>query len=262
MSSIENITGTKGKYEKVSKYDLKVDHDYQREQVDVRTIQNMARNWNWVLCQSLVVARRISGDMYIIDGQQRHAASLLNSSITWLPCIVYPSTGKEWEATAFEGINANRKRLSSFDIFRPRLQYHEKVSTEIYEFVKSKGYSISSSSGINKISFINTLAEKWKVHPEEAKKAINLCIESCDNRYPINNFMFRGIYWLLLNHAEFDEIALRNLRSADISTILINIKRASGLGLGYDKAAALGILKTIDHGRSSGRIGVKIGLYE
>jgi hypothetical protein len=99
---------------------LQVDPAYQRA-VDGpqsrRIIVGMVKQWDWALCQPLVVSRRADGSLWILDGQHRHAGAVERGDIHHLPCTVLPELSAEHEARAFVDLNTRRQRLTQMDIF-------------------------------------------------------------------------------------------------------------------------------------------------
>lgn len=99
---------------------LQVDQDYQRA-IDGpqsrRIIVSMVREWDWSLCQPLVVSRRDDGSLWILDGQHRHAGARERGDIHHLPCTILPALARTGEARAFVALNTRRQKLSQRDIF-------------------------------------------------------------------------------------------------------------------------------------------------
>lgn len=103
----------------IDKRELRVDHVYQRDENNEDKILAMARNWSWLACGALIVGHR-SGLYYVIDGQNRWAASMKRQDIANLPCVVFEVADVADEARGFLAANTLRKGLSSVDRLKPR----------------------------------------------------------------------------------------------------------------------------------------------
>ena len=83
---------------------LRIDDAYQRATDGPHSrkiVIGMVKEWDWSLCQPLVVSRRLDGSLWILDGQHRHAGALERGDIPHLPCVVLPALAPTDEARAF-----------------------------------------------------------------------------------------------------------------------------------------------------------------
>ena len=101
--------------------ELSVDPSYQRSIDNPSSralIKKIAREWDWSLFQLLVVSRRPTGELYVVDGQHRLEAARLRGDLHDLPCSVYDFQFVAHEADAFVALNQQRKPLTRLDLFK------------------------------------------------------------------------------------------------------------------------------------------------
>ena len=126
-----------GKFMMIDKNELSVDHSYQRHDVYMDGIRKMAKEWSWVACGAISVAKR--GDAYMVtDGQRRTLAAMLLQSIKELPCMVFDSEGVRDEAEKFLLPNRNRKPVSAFDKYRAQVMIGEATALSIQSALQKK----------------------------------------------------------------------------------------------------------------------------
>jgi hypothetical protein len=100
--------------------ELNVDATYQRElsRESGALIRAIAKDWDWSLCQPLIVARRPDDTLWVVDGQHRRAAAEMRGDIVDLPCIIIHYGTIEAEAQAFVALNTARRPLSTYAIWK------------------------------------------------------------------------------------------------------------------------------------------------
>lgn len=128
---------------------LAVDPAYQRSvdnEASQRLITRIARDWDWDLCQPLVVSRRPDGSQWIVDGQHRLAAAVLRGDIEQLPCFICNYPDAATEAQRFVDFNRNRKALKPLDLWHAAVAAQDPDATRIVALLDAVGLSIHSSS--------------------------------------------------------------------------------------------------------------------
>ena len=107
---------------------LKVSRDYQRY-ICLTTLRK-AKQFDYILCQTLVVALRPDGTYVIIDGQHKAIMAILSGEELDIPCqvIVHDPNSTlqqciEEEAKLFGKYNTSRKNTSTLDKVRAGLSY-------------------------------------------------------------------------------------------------------------------------------------------
>lgn len=128
---------------------LLIDPGYQRAieaRASQRLIRAIAADWNWDLCQPLVVSRREDGRLFVVDGQHRLVAAQLRGDIAQLPCVVGDYGDPENEARTFVQFNMARRPLSKFDIFRSALAGGDREARNIMEALDRVGMTLHENS--------------------------------------------------------------------------------------------------------------------
>lgn len=128
--------------------ELRVDPAYQRGTLGGESqtlIRRIAQNWNWDLCQPLVVARRqdFLERLFVIDGQHRLEAARLRGDIAQLPCVIVEYDSAAEEAAAFVELNQQRRPLSKLDIFRASVASGEAQAAAIMAAITDAGLTLA-----------------------------------------------------------------------------------------------------------------------
>lgn len=142
-------TGAPPSLEQVSIDRLQVDPAYQRATdgaMSRRIIAGMIREWQWPLCQPLVVSRRADGALFVLDGQHRLAGARARGDLPYLPCVILASLEAPAEAKAFVELNTRRQKLSQADIFNGMLAAGDVNAVALGELLRETGWRIVRSS--------------------------------------------------------------------------------------------------------------------
>lgn len=140
--------GTRPTLEWVTLDQLEVDETYQRAMggnASQRVIAAMIKQWDWRLCQPLVVARRFDSDgggrqrLMVVDGQHRLTGARERGDIDQLPCVIAPFSNVTDEAEAFVALNNSRARLTQFDLFNAAILARDPASLKVMELLHDAG---------------------------------------------------------------------------------------------------------------------------
>lgn len=244
----EQIAGSPGILVMISKYDLQID-DYQRTLNSNATILSYASSWKWSLCGTLLVADR-GGKYFVMDGQQRLAAAKKRSDISVLPCLVFKSQGKVWEAQTFWKFNTNNRKLSSHQLYKAKLLGGDKTTIECDQFVISRGYHISTGKGNKDINCIGTILKYFTNAPATARAAFDLCVAITNGKYRIFGDLFIGATTIVNDGIKLDEVAIDHLQRAGEDGIIREIKNHMIAAGSYgNRPAANALLKIANHKR-------------
>tara|TARA_A100001515_G_scaffold131830_1_gene119862 strand:+ start:253 stop:1242 length:990 start_codon:yes stop_codon:yes gene_type:complete len=161
---------------------LLISASYQRY-ICTTTIKK-AKQFNYLLCQTLVVAMRPDGSLVIIDGQHKAIMAFLSGEDLDLPCQIYKHDISatlaqciEFEARLFQDLNTSRKNTSTLDKHRAGLSYGDPESVEFQDNFISVGIQadgIGYDQGIEVNGWAKAVESigKWKILP--TKKAVDL----------------------------------------------------------------------------------------
>ncbi len=128
---------------------LSVDPDYQRATDGPhsrRIVLGMRKQWDWALCQPLVVSRRSDGSLWILDGQHRHAGATERGDIPHLPCVILTDRDPAQEAEAFVALNTQRQKLSQADVFNGMLAAGDESAKTVAAIIAETGWRVRKSS--------------------------------------------------------------------------------------------------------------------
>tara|TARA_B100000530_G_C15888225_1_gene460351 strand:+ start:165 stop:1154 length:990 start_codon:yes stop_codon:yes gene_type:complete len=152
---------------------LLVSSSYQRY-ICVSTIKK-AKQFNYLLCQTLVVALRPDGSYVIIDGQHKGIMSVLSGEDLDLPCQIFKhdinaslSQCIKIEAQLFEDLNNSRKNTSTLDKVRAGLSYGDDKSKEFQDNfvsigVQAEGIGYEDGVEVNGWAKATESISKWKI---------------------------------------------------------------------------------------------------
>ena len=138
---------------------LAVDPSYQRslDPESSRTlVREIARRWDWRLCQPLAVAQRPDGTLFVVDGQHRLEGAIARGEaqtragiphdVVELPCVVAPVATAAEEAATFTGLNRKRRSLTAVEIHRAQLVAGETGAAEIASLIADAGLVLAPHS--------------------------------------------------------------------------------------------------------------------
>ena len=170
---------------------LLISASYQRY-ICTTTIKK-AKQFNYLLCQTLVVAMRPDGSLVIIDGQHKAIMAFLSGEDLDLPCQIYKhdisSTLQqciEFEARLFQDLNTSRKNTSTLDKVRAGLSYGDPESVDFQDNFVSVGIQadgIGYDEGIEVNGWAKAVESigKWKV--PNTRKAVDFLRPIYENQW-------------------------------------------------------------------------------
>jgi hypothetical protein len=126
--------------------ELGVDPAYQRaidNGASRALIRRIARDWDWSLCQPLVVAQREGAGLFVVDGQHRLAAAQLRGDILDLPCVISPYRDAAEEAAAFVALNQARKPLGAIELYFAALAGGDAKAVAVNRLMAEAGLSLT-----------------------------------------------------------------------------------------------------------------------
>jgi hypothetical protein len=125
---------------------LLIEPSYQRaadSRQSQRMIGTIAANWDWRLCQPLMVSRRADA-LWVIDGQHRLLAARARGDLPHLPCSVASYDDAAQEAEVFVRANQGRKALTVLDLFRASCASGDGWANQAAELIEDAGLSVST----------------------------------------------------------------------------------------------------------------------
>jgi hypothetical protein len=242
--------------------ELQIDPAYQRDRAgggSQKLIRRIAQQWNWDLCQPLVVARRADQDdaLFVIDGQHRLAAARLRGDIAQLPCIIVTHASVAEEAASFVHLNQERLRLTAIDIFKAAIESGDPTARAIAEAMRKAGLTLAPHSNPKRweagmVNNISGIRNAWqKCGPD----ASSLALMVLGAAYPGQVLRYGGTIFTGLAAISADELKKDPTLTPDSEAITMMIEmvreveqthwrsdvmrlRAAHPGLGFSEAPA------------------------
>ncbi|SEI69433.1 hypothetical protein SAMN05518849_101583 [Sphingobium sp. AP50] len=155
---------------------LKVDASYQRSIENSQSrnlIAKIAREWNWDLCQVLVVSRRGDQGLFVVDGQHRLQAAKQRPDIGQLPCVVATYASAQEEAAIFAKLNRQRTPLKAIDIFKAAVAGKDPDACRTMSLLHQAGITLATSTNNvdqapGAVSNIGGIKEAQRLHGDKA----------------------------------------------------------------------------------------------
>lgn len=163
-----------GIFKCISKLLLNIDGRYQREVVSKGKVLRIAKEWDWRLCGTLIIARREDDSFWIIDGGHRARAALKRSDIGDLPCMVFDHISAKCEADQFIGNNTLKSSMSPFSLWTAKVFKEDPDAIFAKAIMDECGYEISPWSGKFKFAAIGSLMKQISRNSAIAVKSVHL----------------------------------------------------------------------------------------
>lgn len=140
-------TTTEGAFAWIDKHDLRIDYEYQREEVSEAKVATIAREFNWRLFGALSVARRPDGDLAVFDGGHRLRGAMKRDDVQSVPCMVFDVVAIKDEAQTFLDKNTLTNSVSAYHKHRAGVKAERPESIAAREILAKHGYAPSRVSG-------------------------------------------------------------------------------------------------------------------
>lgn len=242
-----------GLFMNIPKELLRIDEEYQREQVSVEKVLRIAREWDWRLYGALSVMQRQDLTYWVYDGGHRLRAAFHRDDITTLPCLVFKVEDKSQEAKAFVGANTMKSSVSSFHAYRGSLVAGEPVAVAVDEMLSKYGFTaVQFGRGPFDFRSAGTLSALVKKNAALAEDAFHLAVDIAGGEEHVSSIVLTAVYHLG-GHTE-ENIFINPWRSKIISLSIAGIEAAARreahiMGSGGKAVAARAMLGLINKGK-------------
>ncbi|MDP3550639.1 MAG: hypothetical protein Q8R81_09600 [Novosphingobium sp.] len=168
---------------------LAVDATYQRATDSAqsrRIIAGMVKEWNWALCQPLVVSRRDDGALLILDGQHRHAGAVARGDIPYLPCSILSSLDLKGEAKTFVDLNTRRQKLSQPQVFHGMLAAGDEQAKAVLDLIEHSGWRLArtKNTGIWKPGDLECAPALVTIYATKGAAHVSFALNTLRAAYP------------------------------------------------------------------------------
>lgn len=194
-------------YEFLEVGDMKVSHAAQRE---------FKQEWGDYLAAhfqesdfgNLVVNVRENGDVYVIDGQHRRYAVMVNyGEETGVPCKIYRGLTEKEEAEKFLQYN-NRLNVVAGESFRLGLTAERKTETAIRKIAAKYGLSVGRDGAEGTVSAVTRVK---KIYVQDGPDVLDKTIMTIVEAYGDPGFRASVISGVGLFHARYGEVDMEHL---------------------------------------------------
>lgn len=225
------VKDKKGYFQYISKTSLQVDHEhYQRSNVSKEKVLELARDWSWIACGAISVAKRPDGTYWVMDGQYRTTAALRRSDIQDLPCMVFDVRDVKDEAKGFLNLNTNRKSMQYIDRFKAEIHAGNENAILVKKLVESVGRVVSGDNSARTVRCVGTLTAWVSRGNQTELAAIWPLLDRLFKDGPVASNVVDGMMFLELNMQEGYSLASKKIcsRFMDIGeTDLVEATRAA-----------------------------------
>jgi hypothetical protein len=186
-----------GKFFMIDKHSLHIDHSYQRE-ANIDKAMDAAREWSWLACGAIIVARRPAG-FWVIDGQHRVLASRHRADIAALPCLVFECENVEAEAKGFLNVNTSRRPMSSIERFHASITAGDETAIFVQEVFDDLGIAVTKAAVHGKqIKGVRVCIEQAAISRHEFLVVMKFVARLCETT-PLYERLLTALFFLNAN---------------------------------------------------------------
>lgn len=249
--------GAPGKPMHLPKESLRVhgyaDGGYQRNMND-RVRLSIAREFNWQSFGVLVVSQRQDGSLWVVDGQNRHAAAMEREDVSLVPCMVFRLNTLREEAQAFLRLNKNRGLPKTLQMLPAQVHAGDATAVALQELVAGTGRTISSNSSPTTFACVTALMRALRLNGEALDRIWPLLVELTRGR-PFHNVILEGFWYIEARLPEGVSLADAAFRRRALSIGYEELLEAAGRAAAYHakggaKIWAQGIRDRLNKGAS------------
>lgn len=234
----------------LSKDMLLVDHSYQREGTSSRVLQ-IAHKWSYLACGVIVVAKRMDGCLYVVDGQHRVLAAMKRSDVQKLPCLVFETESIVQEAAAFFDANTSRRLPTRLEKWKAQLVCGDEITMFVDHLIRSAGREPSAREGIGKVRCLEALYRAAQFDRQTLVCIWPLIVEVCEEK-TLHKQIVEGLFYLerrLPNGESLTKKWRDRVLRVGYSGLLDAAQRAASFyAIGGTKVWADGMLKALNKG--------------
>lgn len=246
-----------GEYRLVSKTDLHIDVEYQRDAHSDKRVLDIARDFSWRLFEVLSVARRPSGALTVFDGGHRLRAAMKRDDVTVVPCMVFDLAEIKQEAQAFLDRNTTSTAVSAHDKHRAKVVVGDEVAIRARAILAQFGYTPSKASGVPFTT--RAIAEvEGQVRANEAlaTQVIGLCAEIAAGQQMAVSLL-RGLFEAARRTPDvLISLNAKKLIAAGQDVLIVQMARSKALaGKGGARIEADAIVQFLNKGRRTQLVG-------
>lgn len=244
-----------GEFARIPKDQLYVDPSYQREHSEAKA-REMAADWEWIRCPTLMVVQRLDGTLFVVDGQHRAIAASKRDDIEDLPCLVFDVRDVSEEASAFFKLNTSRSAVPIMAQYRARCIARDAGAVSTEEVMRAAGMRFGNG-GRGTIQAIRLVMKMVKEDRDLALKSLLLAKEVAGDN-GVNGDVLHAMFWIARHDASVLEgVHAARLTEAGQGVLLNEINRHRAItATGGVASNSKPIVALLNKGRRSHRIEV------
>lgn len=228
---------------------LNVDERYQRPENHNHALR-IARDWSFMSCGAVIVAERLDGTLWVVDGQHRVLAAK-NRPVEKLPCIVFKSASLKEEAQAFLSANIGRRFVKSIDKHRTAVVAEDATALLIQRLTSELGLEIvASAKAPGQLAFVALCARRVTENRADFETVLRFMAALCQyENAPLHEQIFDGLWYLHRNikGGLQNERLARRIRETGLDRLKDGLTRANAFyRKGGAKVWATGMLQEIN----------------
>ena len=246
-----SIQDTPGEFTEISKSELLIPAEYQRDVV-LSKVYEICAKWSWFGCGVLIVANR-DGKYWVVDGQHRVLAALRRSDINVLPCMVFDTSDLASEAQAFVTVNTGRKPVAALDKMKALSVSGDPDAEFLIETLANLGLNMAKTAnkGLD-IKCIGVCHQMVKTNRQHFMAAITLAAKlSANDNTPISEKILSSLFYFeshLPYGLDTPKFRQRVLQIGNIALLEAATRAAAYFAGGGMKVWAEGALSLINKG--------------
>jgi hypothetical protein len=154
---------------------IQVDHRYQRD-LEAKRVERYAREWDDNKAGVLTLSER-AGVLFCLEGQHRLAAAKA-ANVAQVNAYVIVGLSQTEEADLFVSLNQERKRLTSWALFKAETVAGRADALEIIRITNTSGFFIDQSPGDDHIVAVEALKRAYRLGGEQLLRRVLGAIHS------------------------------------------------------------------------------------
>lgn len=253
------MTGEPGTLMYVSKFDLQIDHAYQRQAKNVRVLK-LAKRWNWLACGVLIVAQR-GGFLYVVDGQHRLLAALKRSDVLSLPCVIFQSSELREEAIAFRDANKERRPMTTLEQWNADIVAEDEATLFAHDLITKADRVPANIAGANSVRCLSAVVGAVRNCRDEFVRVWPLVVQICKGS-ALHERVLGSLLYLECNLADGVSVTNQPWRGKVVKLgykgILDASQRAAAFyAKGGAKVWAVGVMQELNKGNRVNTLSLK-----
>lgn len=236
----------------LSKRELAIDHNYQRN-AQLKRVLQIAAKWSWLACGVIVVAKRRDDQrFYVVDGQHRVLAALKRADIERMPCLVFETDSAKEEAAGFYDANTGRRLPTSLEKWKAQLMRGDATTLFVDALIRQAGRVASNVASPAAVRCLTAMLRAADTDREMLGRMWPLIAEVC-NGQSLHERVFEGLMWLEARLPEGQSLTEKRWRErvtrVGFAGLLDSAQRAATFyARGGPKVWGMGMLEALNKG--------------